>query len=203
MTFASVESLPALSARYDGMLSMYRQQKLSRLKDEEDRARSMLAEFCLMEAVRRIVPSCPLPLTIRTEQNGKPFLIGSPLQISLSHAGAYAAAAVSTLPVGVDVERTRTVSESLVRRIATESEWAALQELGITDESFRDLFSAKESLVKRDGIGLAALKQADITKTNAVRQLRFADYVLSVASDLTAEWEVYTCGKDGLFCLHC
>ena len=203
VTYASLDALPSLSIRYDGMLSAYRQQKLARLKDEADRARGMLAELCLLEAVRRVEPSCALPLSIGTEPNGKPYLINSPLHISLSHAGTYAAAAVSTQPLGVDIERTRKVSESVARRIATESEWAGLQEKGITNESFRDLFSAKESLVKRDGAGLMALKQVDSTKTNAVRQLWFADYVLSVASDLTAEWEVYSCGKDGLFCLHC
>ena len=199
ITFAPLEALSSLRLQYGDRLSDYRRAKLCRIAVEAERERGELAEYCLIAALRRADPAIALPLAIGTETHGKPFLIGSDVRISLSHAGNFAAAAVSSAPIGVDIERTRPASEALLRRICTDREWEQMKHR--TDEAFRDLFSAKEALVKRSGEGLRDIRREDVTTTNAVRQLRFSDYVLSVASECTCEWEVLECEKDGAFCL--
>ena len=197
-----MDALAPLRARYGDRISAYRREKLARITDEGEQKRGLLAEYCLISALLCVDPTVSLPLAIHAEPLGKPFLIGLPYAISLSHAGEFAAATVGSEPVGVDVERTRHITEALARRICTDAELERLWNRNPTDEGFRDLFSAKEALVKRSGVGIAGLKGADLTqKTNAVRQLRFSDYVLSVASESNCEWEVYQCEKDGTLSL--
>ena len=195
--FAHRDALNALRLRYRDRISAYRAAKLARIRDGAEAERGLLAEFCLIEAVHRFDPMYPLPLEIETGPFGKPYLTGGP-EISLTHAGDYAAAAVGSRPVGIDLERTRPITESLARRICTPSEWETVWKKNPTDETFRNLFSAKESMVKRSGEGLQSIAKVDVTATDAVRQLFFEDYVLSAVSAPQTGWEVYRCEKDGV-----
>ncbi len=193
--YASLDALPSLQARYGSQLSDYRIQKCARLKNAADRDRGMLAEYCLIEALTRAGIPVSLPLRIGTEALQKPFLLDRTVEFSLSHAGDYAAAAVCDLPVGVDIERTRPVTDALAERISTETEVQTVWLPARTGETFRDLFSAKESIVKRSGEGLRALCTVDTTEDKTVRQMHFADYVLSVSTESEAVWEVFRCEK--------
>ncbi|MDO4852850.1 MAG: 4'-phosphopantetheinyl transferase superfamily protein [Clostridia bacterium] len=186
--YASLDALESVQARYGDCLSVYRREKTERLRDAIERQRGMLAEYCLIEALSRMGP-LKLPLQIQTERLGKPYLSDSPIAFSLSHAGLYAAATISDCPVGVDIERERTVSESLAKRICTPREWKQIWLPSPTEQTFRNLFSAKESIVKRSGEGLMALSTVD-TKDYPVRQMEFLSYVLSVCSDRVERWEV-------------
>lgn len=195
--FAHRDALHALRLRCQDQISAYRAAKLARIRDGAEAERGLLAEFCLIEAVRRFDPDYPLPLVIEIREFGKPYIVGGP-EISLTHAGDYAAAAVADRPIGIDVERTRPITEALARRICTPMEWETVWKPCRTDETFRNLFSAKESLVKLSGTGLMDIAKADTAATDAVRQLFFEDYVLSAASAPQTEWEVYRCEKDGV-----
>lgn len=189
--YASLDRLEMLTLRHGTAVSAYRSEKCKRMKSPLDRDRGLLAEYCLIEALTRYGAVPTLPLAIDIGAHGKPFLQDGPC-ISLSHAGDYACAAVCDLSVGVDIERTRPITQSLARRICNDREWNKLWLPMPTNETFRNLFSAKECIVKRSGDGLCALKQADVT-TAGVRQMTFDDYVLSVCAEATREWEVYRC----------
>lgn len=195
--YASADQLPALDAAWSDKLSAYRNSKCDRINSAEERARGRLAEYCLIAALLRRDPDTVLPLEIETDINGKPYLAGSDVHISLSHSGAYAAAAISDKPVGVDIERTRAVSDALVRRVFTERELKTVWEPQPTAKTFRDVFSAKESVVKRSGEGLKGLCAVDTTRERTIRQRRMEPYVLSVSSEENCIWEVFACEFDG------
>ena len=110
VVFASFRSYELLYSRYFKLCSNYRLKKLERISHPQERKRGLLAEFCLIEAIRRFDKGYPLPLQIQTGLLGKPYLLDDRVHISLSHAGEFGAAAVSTKPVGIDIERTRSVS---------------------------------------------------------------------------------------------
>lgn len=194
--YASLLQLDVLSDRYGGLISAYRKAKLAKLQNEQERNRGLLAEFCLLEAIRRADDSVPFPLQIETEALGKPYLSDSPWHISLSHSNDYAAAAVCSRPVGVDVEKKRPITDRLARKICTDQEWETIWKRSPTEETFRDLFSAKESLVKCSGKGLMALAAADTRNNPRIRQYRFDDYVVSAASEVDCTWEVFSCERD-------
>lgn len=48
---------------------------------------------------------------------GKPYLAGSPVEISLSHSGSWAVCALSDAPVGVDIEAIRPISAGVWRKL--------------------------------------------------------------------------------------
>lgn len=93
-------------------------------------------------------------LALRTGEYGKPYLDGGPA-FSLSHAGPYAAAAVSDGPVGVDIEGPRCTLD-LAKRWFDPSEYASAAALeGAAQRAYlQRLWVAKEAFVKAVGTGL-------------------------------------------------
>jgi 4'-phosphopantetheinyl transferase len=91
---------------------------------------------------------------LEKDANGAP-LPSNGVFWSLSHKTALVAAVVSTMPVGIDVERFKPVSEGLVQRLADASEWT-LAPQGDPTLFFR-YWTAKEAVLKAVGKGLVDL----------------------------------------------
>ena len=114
----------------------------------------------------------------------------------MSHAGEYATAAVCSLPVGIDIEQKWNCTDALAKRICTAEEYETVWKRDPTDACFRDLFSAKESCVKRTGRGLQDIASVDTLHTPCIRQIHFEPYVLSVCTDYMGEWEAEECKNE-------
>ena len=187
--YADLSLLPLLRSRYSGLLSKYRKERMKCFREESAAYPGELAEYCLMEAMLLADPETELPLRIQTGRFGKPLFMDCKWAFSLSHAGSFAGATVSDCAVGMDIERKRHVPEILARRICTEREWNEIWLKDPSEETFLRLFSAKESISKRSGIGIQGLQSIDIGE-HAVKQKFFSGYVLSVCCESTADWEV-------------
>lgn len=148
--YASV--LPLLGRRGGAALSVYRRQKLERIKDSEQYALSLGAELLLTEALKTLGPVA-LPLDIRTGPAGKPELETGPC-FSLSHSGEMVFCAVSDSPTGADVQRISRYKPSLARRFFTNEECRWLERQREQDLAFTVLWSLKESYVKFRGTGI-------------------------------------------------
>lgn len=109
---------------------------------------------------------CPgKSIALERSERGKPRLAGehaeSALEFNLSHTGSWLALAVSNkVPVGIDIERERRLERAslLSRRFLSAPEAAEIEHL---DEPFRsrqflEQWTARESLVKARGCGLAS-----------------------------------------------
>ncbi len=73
------------------------------------------------------------------------------IYFSISHTETVVAVAIAELPVGADIEKTtRTVKEGLFDRITTEEEKRAFSSSPTSEDVLR-LWTAKESVFKRDG----------------------------------------------------
>ena len=119
----------------------------------------------------------PLP---RLLPNGK--WVADNCYLSLSHTDGYVAAAVSDLPVGVDIERTnRKLAKGLYERIVCSKEKA----LYAAPDNTRllQLWTAKEAVFKQtdnnDGL---TVSQIDTT-THKVQTTVTEEFVLSIATD--------------------
>ena len=136
-----------------------RQQKALAYSHQIGRARSLGAGLLLDEALRRTCRQGPLPADIIFDRHGAPSLKGfSDVYISISHAGNYAAAAVSSLPVGVDIETIRKCRPGICKKCFTaeEADLVFSQNSGEeTDLVFSRLWTRKESYIKAIGKGLA------------------------------------------------
>lgn len=139
--------------------SKERQEKALAYSHQIGRARSLGAGLLLDEALRRTCKQVPLPAEISFDKHGAPSLKGfDGVFISISHAGNYAAAAVSSLPVGVDIETIRKCRPGICKKCFTPEEAALVLSQKTpeeTDSVFSKLWTRKESYIKAIGKGLA------------------------------------------------
>ena len=168
-----------------------KRQRLLQMRREEDRRRSLCADHL---ARQMLSERCGIPrdhLQILRDERGKPFAKDSGLQFNLSHAGNFAACAVDTAPVGIDIEVPRPLRPSLCRKVCTAEELAFVHPAGsFSPERFLQLWTAKEAFLKQSGTGILR----DLTSVSMVQDgqlaypaplkgvfLRESAYFLSIA----------------------
>lgn len=122
---------------------------------------------------------CTMPLP-RLLPNGK--WVADNCYLSLSHTDGYVAAAVSDLPVGIDIERTnRKLAKGLYERIVCGNEKALYTAPDNTQ--LLQLWTAKEAVFKQadnnDGL---TVSQIDTT-IHKVQTTVTEEFVLSIATD--------------------
>ncbi len=137
------ETWPAL---FDQM-SPSRQAKCRRCRRAEDRALCVLADALVRRALSRRAGVPPEAIVFDRAPGGKPFAPGLELEFSLSHSGRLVLCAVASFPVGVDIQRRRTVSEALTRRAVR----AGYQ--GTTQAEFFRWWVRREAAGKLSGTG--------------------------------------------------
>ena len=71
----------------------------------EGRQQSFAAALLLEYVVKRLFPKAEHPLEVAIAQGGKPYLAKEPdIHFNLSHSGEWAVCAISSSPVGVDIQ---------------------------------------------------------------------------------------------------
>ncbi len=135
-------------------LSEDRLKKLERLRPPQKRRQSIGAELLLIRLLKRIEPDAALPLSIASNENGRPFLQNGSLHFSLSHSGSLAVCALSDREIGVDIQRIKPVQPSVLRRCMLEDEQKYVLSASDRDRAFTRIWSMKESYTKARGLGL-------------------------------------------------
>ncbi len=101
----------------------------------------------------------PTAISYERSGAGKPRVVGSALQFSVSHSGSGIVIAVGRVPVGVDIEafgRDRLALEVAARYFpAEEARWLAELPADCVAEKFLRLWVSKEAALKCLGTGLA------------------------------------------------
>ncbi len=87
--------------------------------------------------------------------NGKPFLVGHPgIHFNLSHCPQAAICALSSHPIGIDVESIRSYKESVARYTMNDEEMRQITTSPRPDIAFIRLWTKKEALLKLVGTGI-------------------------------------------------
>lgn len=139
------------------------------------------------------------PFQIHKNERGRPGINLPGMEISISHAGEYAAAVISTeAPVGLDIEQIRPKISRIKNKFMNEAD---LQRLRFDDDLqwMHLVWSAKEALFKYDKDGELDFKEhlhidevhdphllARIQRGNAIQRVKvpyqfFEDYVITWA----------------------
>lgn len=136
------------------MLSEQRRQVVLRFKHEQGRRLSAAAYLLLSEALRQEFGIDERPV-FAYRDNGKPFIEGRPdIHFNLSHCREAAICAVSSRPVGVDIESIREYKEGLARYTMNDDELQQIERADRPDVAFIRLWTMKESLLKLTGEGI-------------------------------------------------
>ncbi|MBP5249966.1 MAG: 4'-phosphopantetheinyl transferase superfamily protein [Lachnospiraceae bacterium] len=135
-------------------LNRERAEKAEKCKKKGDRLRSVAASLLLdigLSAYGLSLKEADILLL----PCGKPVINGRPdIHFSLSHSGDHAVAAFSDEEVGVDIEKHRPVKDSLVKHVLDDEELKEYSALGGGQDLFFDLWTKKESFLKKLGTGL-------------------------------------------------
>ncbi len=93
--------------------------------------------------------------------------LGAPLPIngwhcSISHKPDYVCAVLSSIPIGIDIEKIRPMSDMMFRKTASEQEWQIGG--GKTETLFFRYWTAKEAVLKAGGRGLSDLSKCVVSE---------------------------------------
>ena len=143
------------------LFSAQRNEKIERLKHEDDKQLSKGVELLLMYGLKQIDPAISFPLSIKEEESGNLLLekqLDPPVYFNLSHAKEYAACAIADKPVGIDVECVKTRDVQHMEKILHPQEASILAFVTNPEEKkkfFYECWVTKESYLKNLGLGLS------------------------------------------------
>ncbi len=129
------------------------------------RQQKIVARARLRQILGGYLDRSPREIEISIGLQGKPQVTG--LEFNLSHSGDVVAYAVSDRPVGIDVERIRSMDLSgIIQRFFAPSEFAAWQKLPPAEQelAFFQTWTVKEAYLKAIGTGLhTPLSEVEVT----------------------------------------
>ncbi len=153
----NISSLDPDLGRWKSWLGPERIAAMTRLRQEQDRARSAGAGLLLGYVLNKHAPGLALPPLTAAGVNGKPYLPQLPeLQFNISHSGAWIICGAGDKPLGVDIENVHRDITAVARRYYSQSELAAVQSLppGRQQAALIEIWVLKESCMKATGLGL-------------------------------------------------
>ena len=166
-------------------LSEYRLSRLEKIKISSKRKQSIGAELLLNYAVQECCPQLHPPFDIVCGDQGRPEFKSIPLYFNVSHSGKYVACAISDELVGLDIENNLEFKPLVSQRFFNEKELELIEEARDKNRCFARIWTAKESVAKYYGIGLAMkLSEIDTIESDKyyIFQSEFESLVLSLFS---------------------
>lgn len=139
--------------KYLPLFSIERQKKILRYKFNADRNRTVWAELLARYVVSKKLSLPMEKIFIGRDDNGKPFVIGNLLEISLSHCGDWVACSVGNVPNGVDIENDTSAALEIAQNFFTADEYKNLCDLSGAERNLQFLkyWTLKESRFKCTG----------------------------------------------------
>jgi Phosphopantetheinyl transferase len=153
-----------LLARYHELLTPEEHAKWQRYRFDKDKHQHLVTRALIRDTLSRYEPSiAPQDWRFEFNAHGKPAIanaLSGPLHFNLSHTQNLAALAVTRCaPVGVDVEKIKTVEQvrGLAERCFTDGEIAFVfgGDKAAVMERFFKLWTLKEAYIKAHGCGMS------------------------------------------------
>jgi len=139
------------------IISIENRERCGRFMFIEDSLRTLYGELVLRHALVQHFSFKNEDIQILRDESGKPYLKGFPVHFNISHSGDFVVCAISEQPVGIDIEKIKTVDLKLAKRYFCQYE---CRDLFAQDESnrldyFFLLWTLKESYLKWLGSGMS------------------------------------------------
>lgn len=136
------------------LLPQWRREQALRFRHLTGKRECTLAYIELLRGLRLEYGIEEMP-TFDYNEHGKPFLPAHPnIHFSLSHCALAVGCLIEEEPCGLDVERIRPATESLVRYCMSEEEVDEIFSSPRPDVSFTRLWTRKEAVFKQQGTGI-------------------------------------------------
>ena len=165
--------------RYTSLLPAERRERIARFRFDSDKLRGLAAGLLIRYAVGDV--------QLGYNEHGKPYAVSSDVFFSVSHSDMFAAIAVDSAEVGLDVEKlTDKDYIKLARRFYHSAELQYVEESDDPVRAFTRVWTRKEAYLKQLGIGISTdLKGFDTTSpelSSRIVSLDLDGYCLSVCT---------------------
>lgn len=178
--------------KYYSMLDCQRRESVSRMRNENDKKRSVLGEALARKGISSALGIDEAEIRVKRSENGKPYCENADVYFSISHSKSIVVCAIGGSELGADVEYIRDVEARVLRFACTENETKKyFPDLNIGDgaeklppeykrEFFR-IWTAKEAYGKFLGKGISAMRNLELSEisSNLIRR-EFDDYTLAL-----------------------
>ena len=153
--FSEARHTPELVARAVSHLTPVESERRATFRSVSRQDSFALGRYASRGLLAESLGCSPDQVPLEVLPDGSLEVPGSPWQLSISHSGPYAAAAIATSEVGLDLERIRYRPESLFRFIFHADELMVREQVDLPTEHQIALFwSLKESVLKAKRTGL-------------------------------------------------
>ena len=170
-------------------VSEQRREQVLKFKHEQGQRLCVLAYQLLKRGLREEYGITENPV-FEYNAHGKPSIIGHPeICFNLSHCKEAAVCAISSRPVGVDVESIREYKESLVRYTMNDLEISLIESDPSPDVTFIRLWTMKEATLKLSGRGISNdMKEVVDTDKLDYISVELPNYVYTVCQQKEKKW---------------
>lgn len=140
--------------------------KVSLIKRTEDKRRTMGGLILLRRAVKQNFGISSYDITLN--ENGKPLL--DFCYFNISHSEQYVVLAISDKPVGIDIQKMRSITRRDDYRLFTYNEVSYVNsESGDFESKFFEIWTKKEAYIKMLGLRLSDAAKYDVLKVTDAR----------------------------------
>ena len=159
--------------KWFSLMTKEKQDRVSRYKDFERRKCSVAGEKLVKDYIGKSLNISPEALVILTDKNGKPYIENCPIHFNISHCENMLGCAFSDKEIGIDIEKIKPIPISVLNRFFSteEQEFVLGKPLNESEsedyykpqilENFYRIYTLKEAICKKSGIGIKGLKTAE------------------------------------------
>ena len=177
--------------KWFSLMTKNKQNRVSKYKNIERRKCAVAGEMLVKKYIGSTFNIAPQSLVILEHENGKPYIQNFEIHFNVSHCENIIVYTFSNEEVGIDIEKIRPISLSVLKRFFSLKEQEYV--LGHTPneedyqkcdtaeilERFYKIYTLKEAICKKSGIGIKGLKNA-----NALpfldQSFKEKDYIISI-----------------------
>ena len=177
--------------KWFSLMTETKRERVGRYRDATRRKCSVAGEMLVKEYIGKVLNSEPEALIILTNDNGKPYIKDCPIHFNISHCENMLVLAFSDKEIGIDIEKIKPISLNVIKRFFSEAEqkYVLGNSFSETDsdiyntheiaERFYKIYTLKEAICKKSGIGIKGLKTADALPF-LDNSLKKNDYIISI-----------------------
>lgn len=176
-------------AKWYSLMNKDKQVRVDHFRFEEDRKGAVAGEMLARKAIAEWCNVTPESVIFDTQKYGKPYVKDLSVEFNISHSGDMVVCAVDDKPIGIDIEKIRSIDLMVARRICTDEELQYLfghtpteQDFTYTSDTkiltrFFELWTAKEAYGKCTGTGMSEIRK----QVHASVQFNlWEEYVISI-----------------------
>ena len=151
--------------RYYSLMSEEKKRRVNRFRFEDDKKRTVVGEMLARMAISEWCGVSEESIVFAIAEHGKPYAKDLNVEFNISHSADMVVCVVDDNPVGVDIEKIRTIENIVIAYACNQTEKSKISNLSDKRYSvFFEIWTAKEAICKFEGIGVSNNLKAVNTK---------------------------------------